>query len=425
MGENKQAIEVLDRACAILEPALKQHPDNRVIEQNLFITYQQLGQVYENTSAFDKAEPQDRLAIGVAAEWKKSHSDDTENASNLASAEENLGKLIARVNRVDDAIGLTKDGMAIRQELMEKHPDDEQFRNGLLTADVNLVSFYGAQGKIKEALPYAEQAVQIGEKQYAAHPEDPDTGNRLGVGYNNLGGVYRLLDRIEESKKAHRRSLEIREKLAREHPAVVDYAVFLSGSYINLGELAEGDAKPKEALDWLGKGEQTLLGVLEKERKQATARFYLSYDYSWQARAYEDLGQQDEASKCWALAIDYDDHNDPQLKLSRAMALAHKGEFEKAAAQADELAKQEKLPETLYRLATVYALSSTAANDAKNQLLAESCKAKSVDLLKRIKEQGYFKDPAHIEKMKKDTSFDGLRNADDFKLFAAETSATK
>jgi len=213
--------------------------------------------------------------------------------------------------------------------------------------------------------------------------------------------------------------------LAREHPALVDYSVFLSGSYINLGELAEGDAKPKEALEWLGKGEQTLLGVLEKEKKQATARFYLSYDYSWQARAYEDLGQQEEASKRWGLAIEYDDHNDPQLKLSRAMALAHKGEYEKAAAQADEMTGGEQtLPETLYRLAGVYALSSSAASTAKNEAVAESCRAKALQMLTKVKDAGYFKDVSHVQKMEKDTAFDGVRDSQQFKQFAGDLSAS-
>ncbi|HMI50953.1 MAG TPA: protein kinase [Candidatus Saccharimonadales bacterium] len=424
MGENKQAIEVLEHAKTILEPAAKQNPNNRVIEQNLFMTYQQLGQVYENTSVFDKAEAEDRRAILVAGDWAKTHPDDADNATTLASANENLGKLISKFNRMDEAVSLTKTGMTIREDLMKKHPDDEQYRNGLLTADVNLVSFYGAMGKIKEALPYAEQAVVLGERMYAAHPEDPDTGNRLGVGYNNLGGVYRLLDRIADSKQAHLRSLEIREKLAREHPALVDYTVFLSGSYINLGELAEGDAKPKEALEWLGKGEQTLLGVLEKEKKQATARFYLSYDYSWQARAYEDLGQQDEASKRWTLAIDYDDHHDPQLKLSRAMALAHKGEYEKAAAQADELGKEQTLPETLYRLAGVYALSSSAASAAGNESVATSCRGKAMDMLNHVSAAGYFKDAAHVQKMEQDLAFAGIRTRQEFQQFSSGLSVS-
>lgn len=425
MGENKQALEVLERARGILEPALKQNPENRVIEQNLYFTYLLLGQVYENTSVFDKAEAQDRNAIQVASEWGKTHPEDADNALSLATANENLGKLLNRVNRIEEAIAIIKKGIAIRQELSEKHPDREDYRNSLLAADVNMVSAYAAIGKIKEALPYAEQSVQIGEKIYAAHPEDPDTGNRLGVGYNNLGGVYRLLDRVPEAKKAHEQALVVREKLSREHPTVLDYSIYLSGSYINLGELAEGDAKPKEALDWLGKAEQTLLGVLEKEPKQATARYYMSYDYSWQARAYEDLGEREEASKHWSLAIDYDDHNDPQLKLGRAMAFASKGEYEKAAAQADELAKQEKLPETLYRLAGVYALASGAASGAKNQTLAETYKSKSVELLERINEEGYFKDAAHVQKIEKDRAFDGLRGTEEFKRFSTEVTAKK
>jgi eukaryotic-like serine/threonine-protein kinase len=425
MGENKQALEVLERARAILVPSLKQNPENRGIEQNLHFTYQLLGQFYENTSVFDKAETQDRLAIQVASDWAKTHPKDDENELALATDNENLGKLMNRLNRIDEAIAVIKTAMAIRQELLDKEPDREDYRNGLLVADVNLVSVYGAIGKTKEALPFAEQAAQIGEKIYAAHPEDPDTGNRLGVAYNNLGGVYRMLDRTPESKRAHERALAVREKVAREHPTVLDYSIYLSGSYINLGELAEGDANPKEAIDWLGKGEQTLLGVLEKEPKQATARFYLSYDYSWQARAYEDLGEREEASKRWGLAIAYDDHNDPSLKLSRAMALAGKGEYEKAGAQADELVKQEKLPETLYRLAGVYALSSSAANGAKNQTLAESFKIKSVEILERIKEEGYFKDAAHVQKLEKDMAFEGVRNSEEFKRFSAELTAKK
>jgi len=318
---------------------------------------------------------------------------------------------------------LTTKGKQLREDLVKKHPDQEDYVNGLMVADVNMVSELGALGRMKEALPYAEQAAEIGKRIYAAHPEDPDAAMRLGVALNNLGGVYRMLSREDESKKAHRSALEVREKLTREHPTVLDYSINLSGSYINLGELAENDAHPQEALEWLGKGEQTLQGVLEKEPKEVTARYYLSYDYSWEARAYEDLGKQDEASKRWALAIEYDEHNDPQLKLGRAMALAHKGEYERAIIQADELAKQENLPETLYRIASVYALASDSASAAKNQGLSDSCREKAFSLLNRIAEVGYFKDAAHVEKIEKDNSFDGIRNLPAFIKFKEKLAA--
>lgn len=425
LGESKQALEVLERARTLQETSLRQQPGNNIIQTNLFLTYQALGQVYENTGEYAKAEALDRDAISVAQNQVEKQPDNTEDTVNLATAMENLGKLLGRLNRTDDAIALTKKGMLLREGLMKKYPGQEEYANGLMIADVNMVSYFGPIGKIRDALPYAEQAVEMGDRMYAAHPEDPDTANRLGVAYNNLGGVYRMIEREADSKKAHRRALEIRDKLAREHPAIVDYSIYLSGSYINLGELAESDGHPSEAIDWLNKGEQTLQGVLEKEPKQSTARYYLSYDYSWQARAYEDLGKQEEASKRWGLAIEYDDHNDPQLKLSRAMALAHKGEYEKAGTQADELAKQEKLPETLYRIAGVYALASSSAIAAKNQTLADSYREKAFAMLDRVADSDYFKDSAHVEKMEKDIAFDGVRNLPAFANFEKKLSAKK
>jgi len=425
MGENKQALEVLEHARAILEASWKQHPENLIIGRNLFLTYQQLGQLYENTGAYPQAETLDREAISIGQNLSDAHLGGVQEILDLGDATENLGKLLTRLNRVDEAIAYTKKGMELREGLMKKYPDKEEYANSLLASDVNMVSALAGIGKIKEALPYAEQAAEIGERTFASHPEDPDAAFRLGASYNNLGGVYRLLGREAESVKAHRRALEIREKLAREHPTVVDYNLALSGSYINLGELAESDGNPKDAVDWLSKAEQTLRGILGQEPKQATARYFLSYDYSWQARAFEDLGKQDEASKCWSLAIEYDDHNDPQLKLSRAMALAHKGEYEKAGAQADELAKQEKLPETLYRLAGVYVLSASAARAANNPSLADSYLGKAFELLGRATEAGYFKDSSHVEKLDKDTSFDGLRSAEKFRKFRSQLGVTK
>ncbi len=419
MGETAQSEQSLIRSRTILEMAFKEHPGNRVIADNLFATYANLGLLYADTSQYDKAEQSSEQAIAFTKAWSAHHSLDGSELNQRADLYDSFGSLETRAGKLPKAIAAYGDALAIRRQLVNQYPKEDAYKTGLVMTDVNMVGTLAAMNEVAKALPSAEESVTMGEALYGTHPGDPDVQNRLAASYNNLGGLYTLLGRNGDAEKAHLHALKLREALAAEHPAIVEYGIRVASSYINLGELTERRNDPTAALSWLKKGENALLGVLASQPHQSTARYYLSYDYSWQARACDSQGDNKAAAQNWQRAIDYDDHNDPTLRVGKAMAMARLGDALGATALADKLVKGNPRTDALFELAGVYAV---AAQDAK---LAATDGSKSVALLNRVAAAGYFKVPEQLQQLKTSTQFTAIRARDDYKQMMAGIGRSK
>jgi tetratricopeptide (TPR) repeat protein len=290
--------------------------------------------------------------------------------------------------------------------------------------DLNMVGTLADSNRVARALPFAQESVAVGESLYARHPGDPDILYRLASSYNNLGGLYTLLGRNGEAEKAQLRGMQLGETLAAQHPAIVNYSVSLAGSYVNLGELAQRHGNPAAALSWLQKGEKVLLGVLIREPHQSTARYFLSYDYSWQARAYDSQQDRKAAVQAWQHAIQYDDHNDPTLRAGKAMALVQLGNAKAATALADRLVANNPGADTLFQLAGVYSLAD-AALSGDNATLADADGAKSIALLRRVAAVGYFRVPEQLSQLRTSAQFAAIRTQKDYGLLMSRISSGK
>jgi eukaryotic-like serine/threonine-protein kinase len=424
IGENTQSEQSLTRAAEILETSFREHPDNPAIADNLFSTYAGLGLLYLNTNQFVKAEQSYDKAALFMESWRKTHSLAGDQLNRLADLYDSFGSLLLRAGKTPEATDACSKALAIRQELVRQSPGNDDYKIGLIMTDSNMTGVLAGANKVEAALPFAQNAVSTGEALYAGHPSDPDISNRLAASYNNLGGLYTLLGRNDDAEKAHRRSMELRETLVAEHPAIVEYSIRLVSSYINLGELAQRRNDSSAALNWLKKAEQALQGVLAKEPRQSIARYYLSYDYSWQARAYETQGNHKQSVADWEQAIQYDDHNDPTLRAGKALALAEQGDAPAACALADQLVAQNPRTDTLFELAGVYAISA-AALSGKDANAADADGSKSIALLNRVSAAGYFRVPEQLEQLKTGRQFTAIRTRDDYKQMIATINSSK
>jgi hypothetical protein len=51
-----------------------------------------------------------------------------------------------------------------------------------------------------------------------------------------------------------------------------------------------------------------------RTRTATQGRYYVSYTWSWKARALNGLRRWPEAAAAWQNAIDFDDNKDPELR---------------------------------------------------------------------------------------------------------------
>src|SRR5262249_43012038 len=115
------------------------------------------------------------------------------------------------------------------------------------------------------------------------------------------------------------------------------------------------------------------------------------------------------------------------LCLRRADSRARAGDYQRAASDADNLARSESLPgATLYDLACIQALNAASAGrDAARPLPERDRRSaeyagQAVALLRRAAAAGHFRGPNRIAEMDKDADLAALQDRDDYKRFRRE-----
>ncbi len=198
----------------------------------------------------------------------------------------------------------------------------------------------------------------------------------------------------------------MQEKLAQEQAGALSNTIALAKTRINIGNLACDHGDPASTLNWFTRALTSLEEVLKQDAQQTETRQLCCEAYWSRANALNLLGRHGEARQDLDRALPIaDKEKRPWLLLLRAATQVRLGEADKGLSVAEEQLKNPTLTaDALYAAACAYAAAP-----------GEQYAAKAVSLLNQARAAGYFKDPIHIEQMKKDRFLDRLRQREDFR----------
>jgi hypothetical protein len=144
------------------------------------------------------------------------------------------------------------------------------------------------------------------------------------------------------------------------------------------------------------------------------------------------LGKHREADADWDRALKLAPAaRRTALRLQRADSRARSGDHERSAAEADELGRGKLPAPALYDLACVHALNAAGVARDQGRPLpirerhTEDYARAAVALLRRAAAAGYFRDPATLAHLDKDSDLASLRDRDDYKAFRAGLKPAK
>jgi tetratricopeptide (TPR) repeat protein/CHAT domain-containing protein len=207
-------------------------PDHPDTAQNL----NNLAGLYENQSAFAKAEPLYLRALAITEKvLGPDHPDTTQNLNNLAGLYENQSAFAK-------AEPLYVRVLAIREKVLgPDHPDTAQSLN-------NLAGLYENQSAFAKAEPLYLRALAITEK--VLGPDHPDTAQSL----INLAVMYRNQSAYSKAEPLFQRSLQIREKvLGHDHPDTATSLKNLGLLYADQGAYGKAESLFQRSLAILEK----------------------------------------------------------------------------------------------------------------------------------------------------------------------------
>jgi tetratricopeptide (TPR) repeat protein len=287
-------------------------------------------------------------------------------------------------------------------------------------------------GQRQDALQEFRQARAIGLELAKAHPELPEQQNDLADTHNNLAMLLVARGQREEALKEYAQARAIGVRLTKAHPEVPRYRIGLAATCCNLGHLLRDGGKARESLTPFAQAIQQLRTVCQRDPQDARARLFLRNSHWGRAQALGVLGTHGEAAADWDQAVRLDaGPARPFLRLRRADSRARAGDYQRAAAEADELGRGNPPGPALYDLGCIQALSAAGvARDASRPLpirekRAEDYARAAVALLQRAASAGFFRTAANVAHLDKDSDLAFLRGRADYKTFRAGLKPAK
>jgi tetratricopeptide (TPR) repeat protein len=159
-------------------------------------------------------------------------------------------------------------------------------------------------------------------------------------------------------------------------------------------------------LELAAKAIDILKSVVEREPRQAVARYSLRYAYLWQARDFSDLGRYADAIGAWDAAMRYDDFKDTGLRAGRVLAIAQLGRCDDALKESSEILGAEKVSgDAYFYLAEAKAVCATSDSDL----------SLAMEFLKKAATAGFFGDAANLHQLGKDGTLARVRSIPQFR----------
>jgi tetratricopeptide (TPR) repeat protein len=274
---------------------------------------------------------------------------------------------------------------------------------------------YGQAQPLREQL--ARDYPRVIEYQYA-----------LADFLHKRGSAYYMHAQPTQAEAAFQKSIEILERLTREHPTILHFAITLAEDYYFVGILWRERGDHAATLVWFDRNITVLEQVLRTEPRHVTARAKLAGTHMHRAESLSLMGRPQDTRKDWERAIALGEgQTHAELRILRAMALAHCGEHGRATNEVEAMLQKGEGPfQDFYQFACVHSAASAAASKdrrltpADQSRLAEQYAARAVMLLVKAHTAGLFNDQATRKWVKQDPDLDAVRSRDDFKKFISE-----
>jgi serine/threonine-protein kinase len=426
-GRGEEALGHHQHARDLFLQLVKAHPELPEYQSALARTQHNLAALLSSQGKREEALKHYEQANDLLQRLVKAHPDLPAYQHELAGTHNNMALLLSAQGKGEEALKHYQQARDLFLQLVKAHPHLHEYQNALASTLNNLGSLLSAHGKREEALKHFQQVRELRQQLVKAHPDLPRYQKDLARTHNNLALLLRALGKPEEAMQHHQQARDRQEKLVKAHPDLSDYGIDLAGTCCNTGIFLSDSGKASESLDHFARAVALLQAIRQRDPNQATARLFLRNSHMGRALALTRLGRHREAVADWDQAMPLDTGGARYfIRLKRADNLARGGDYRRASAEADDLARHESLPgATLYNLACIQAINAASAGRDASRPLPERDKRgedrarAAVALLKRAAAAGLFGENANVGHLDNNPDLAALRDRDDYKRFRA------
>jgi tetratricopeptide (TPR) repeat protein len=364
----------------------------------------------------DEADRAFRLALEAREQLAAAFPDVREHRRLHANTWTDFGFHLAKLGKHLEAEKALRAALTLQEKLELDFPrvrTDARHLEQLGETHYKLGDLLHAARKFAEAERALNKALTIQQVLVAEYPGVPNYRRQLCRSHNELGVV--LMEDPRRSKEAESNlvtAVKLIERLLADRPDGGITMVALGGSCCNLGLVLRDRGDLKTSLTWYQRAVDALEPVYQKESqpgpRRDQAQRFLHNSHSGRAGTLSRLGRHQEALPSWERAVALaDDRTRDRVRLQRAITLARLHQTDRAAAEADHLARARGASgQMLYDVARVYALC--AAGPSSTSERNEAFAVRAVELLRRAAAAGFVW-------FDNDADFTALRGRGDFR----------
>ncbi len=406
--------------------ALEQDDRDPAVQLDVATAYLQAGLIEYATSRFDDADRSLGKARQLFEHLAAGDPDNLDYQRPLARCWNHLGHLhTLRRGPGDDPLRCYRAALAIVERMGQARPEAPTIRGHVLTVSHNVANALFAAGRLGEARDRREKTLQAARELARDHPADAAWD--LAVALVNLGESHLADGRPRDAEGAFREAGSLLERLHREKPEDLTLASNLAETYGDRARVMLGTGRIPEAIEWCTRAIELEESYRSREPSVMEINSTLSCLCAQRALAYGVAGDEAKATADWSRAAAVAEKTpDALARLAGALALAHLGDYEQAAARVGA----ECPADQLFRHALVCAACAVAA--ARDGRVAAPERAgragryadEALKLLERSRDAGMLRDPAHQLLLRRGPTFAAVRQRPEFETLLRELPET-
>jgi serine/threonine protein kinase len=247
-GRTAAALQSLRDERKLREALVHDHPNIPTYQSDLATGLHELGYLQRELGQPTESLSSYLRALAFRAALARDHPENADYQANLAWNHNSIGNLQRNAGHPAEALRSFGRAREIYAQLVHDHPEVARYRHELAQSENNLGVIHAETSRLAEALTSFQQARAAWEGLTHDHPTVTTYRGHLAYLLGNIGELQVLLDQKTQALESYQQALGHWETLARDHPTVTDYLTGLATSHAQLGGLQRREGRTAEAL---------------------------------------------------------------------------------------------------------------------------------------------------------------------------------
>jgi serine/threonine-protein kinase len=239
--------ELLETALGHFQGFLQKRGEDPDLQAALAAAHYGLGQVAYLSGRESDAMPRYEKALAIQQQLVAQHPDSSAFQRDLARTYAALGVLHRQKARWNEARRYNQEAFNIRERLCRDNPDDPELRRELIHSYQTTGFLHHASGKHVEALPLLQKARAQREQLLRDHPGNLAYQSDLSGTLNDLGLVLETLNRHEEALEVYRQAIQLQEPVFTQARQAIRHRQLLIIHHFNMGRVLSKLGRSAEA----------------------------------------------------------------------------------------------------------------------------------------------------------------------------------